>query len=428
MPTAVSSFGAAVDGNFLFVYGGHAGATHTYSTETASGKFLRLNLAKPAKGWEDLPGGTPLQGLALVAHRGKIYRIGGMQPMNKPGEKADNRSTKTCSVYNRATGRWEPFVDMPSGRSSHDAAVVGDLLVVVGGWDMLGAGKDDVWLDTALVMDLSQKNPQWTSIKQPFKKRALNTATLGDKVYVVGGMTWENEIDKSIDILDPGTRSWSTGPTLPGPTLNGFSPAVCSIGDYLYASPADGKIYRFAPAQSGWKEFGSLAQKRLVHRLVPFGDRLFAIGGARRRERRGDRSRDADADRAATYPRDRPASLLPDHDVEPDRRRLPDGRVPGSEDPRLLRQLSQALEGGAGGLSRRRPAAATQAVGVAGPEAGAAILPCLPGSSRVVEGSVDRPSRSNDPLLQRDGQGAIPRRSGEVRSLDHSPPKIDAAR
>ena len=62
LPTAVSSFGAAVDGGFLYVYGGHAGATHTYSTETASGKFRRLDLAKPAKGWEELAGGTPLQG------------------------------------------------------------------------------------------------------------------------------------------------------------------------------------------------------------------------------------------------------------------------------------------------------------------------------------------------------------------------------
>ncbi|HEX3313799.1 MAG TPA: hypothetical protein VHR72_02855, partial [Gemmataceae bacterium] len=133
LPTGVSSFGAAVSDGFVYVYGGHTGTAHTYSTETVTGKFRRLDLANPAKGWEDLAEGPPLQGLALVAHGGRIYRIGGMQPLNKPGEKADNRSTKTCAVYDPATGRWEPIADMPAGRSSHDAAVVGDLLVVIGG-------------------------------------------------------------------------------------------------------------------------------------------------------------------------------------------------------------------------------------------------------------------------------------------------------
>ena len=122
LPNAVSSFSAAVADGFVYFYGGHTGTAHTYSTETVTGKFRRLDLANPAKGWEELAEGPPLQGLALVAHEGRIYRIGGMQPMNKPGEKADNRSTASCAVYTPRTNRWEPIADMPAGRSSHDAA------------------------------------------------------------------------------------------------------------------------------------------------------------------------------------------------------------------------------------------------------------------------------------------------------------------
>src|SRR5688500_5501399 len=86
VPRAVSSFGAAVSDGWLYVYGGHCARTHQYSTEAVVGTFHRLKLSNP-KAWEELPGGPPLQGLALVAHGGKIYRVGGMQPRNKPGEK-----------------------------------------------------------------------------------------------------------------------------------------------------------------------------------------------------------------------------------------------------------------------------------------------------------------------------------------------------
>ena len=99
LPEAFSSFGAAVSGDHVYVYGGHTGKTHTYSTDAVTGKFRRLNLADARKGWEELPAGPAIQGLALVAHGGKVYRIGGMQPRNAPGEPADSVSVPTCAVF-----------------------------------------------------------------------------------------------------------------------------------------------------------------------------------------------------------------------------------------------------------------------------------------------------------------------------------------
>jgi YHS domain-containing protein len=282
LPAAVSSFGAAVSDGFVYVYGGHIGTAHTYSTETVSGKFRRLDLAHPGKGWEELAEGLPLQGLALVAHAGKIYRIGGMQPLNKPGEKADNRSTASCAVYSPKTNRWEPIADMPAGRSSHDAAVAGDLLVVVGGWTMPGGSADSVWHDTALILDLSPPNPTWKSVPQPFKRRALGASAIGDRVYAIGGMTWENEVDRSVDILDVKKNTWSPGRLLPGGTMNGFSPAACALAGSLCVSPMDGNVYRNdAQVSVPWSEVGKLGAKRLVHRIVPIGDdRILVLAGA----------------------------------------------------------------------------------------------------------------------------------------------------
>ena len=89
LPEGLTSFGAAVWGDDLYIYGGHYGRAHEYYIKGQSKDFLRLNLKHP-KAWEHLPAGPRLQGLAMVAHAGKIYRIGGFAAHNKQGEDQDS--------------------------------------------------------------------------------------------------------------------------------------------------------------------------------------------------------------------------------------------------------------------------------------------------------------------------------------------------
>lgn len=282
MPEGFSSFGAAVCDGYVYVYGGHVGRTHHYSTEAVHGKFRRLNLANPSSGWEELTPGPRLQGLALVPYKGKVYRIGGMQPMNKEGDPRDTISQKSVSVYDPQTKKWHKLPDMPQGRSSHDATVVGDRIVVVGGWTMNGKGQKSVWLDNALVLDLSKKQPKWESIPQPFQKRALNLTVLDKQAVVVGGMGSKGISDREIYFLDPEKRTWKKGPRVPGLARNVFSPAACNLKGSVYISPLDGLVYRLNDSRDGWQEVGEVATKRLVHRLLPNSNSLLVIGGASR--------------------------------------------------------------------------------------------------------------------------------------------------
>lgn len=87
LPAAVSSFGATACDGYLYVYGGHVGKTHSYDTKTVIGTFHRLKLDSGTK-WEELPGGPIAQGLNLVTHSGKVYRVGGMQPRNAAAQPA----------------------------------------------------------------------------------------------------------------------------------------------------------------------------------------------------------------------------------------------------------------------------------------------------------------------------------------------------
>lgn len=280
LPKGTTSFGAAVSGGYIYFYGGHTGKPHSYSSETTSGKFYRLSLANPAK-WEELPGGPAAQGVAVVAHAGKIYRIGGMQPRNKPDEKTNTHSLASAARYDIKAGQWEDLPDMPEGRSSHDAVVLNDVLYVAGGWQMNGAGKESVWHKNALRLDLNKSPLKWESIEQPFQRRALTMAVHGGKVYVIAGLNSGGTAERSVNVFDPAAKSWSKSADIPEGSMNGFTPAACATDGRLYLSPADGKVYRLTEKGDAWEEVAMLKVARVVHRMLPIAkNQMLALGGS----------------------------------------------------------------------------------------------------------------------------------------------------
>jgi N-acetylneuraminic acid mutarotase len=279
LPTAVSSLGAAAAGGYLYVYGGHAGKTHSYDTETVLGTFHRLKLDGGTK-WEELPAGPKAQGLGLAARGGAVYRVGGMQPRNKPGDPADNHSLAECARFDPKVGKWEDLPPLPAGRSSHDLVVAGDTLVVVGGWQMKGKDASPVWHDTALTLDLAAKKPEWKPVPQPFQRRALTAAAVGNTVYVVGGLRADGA-DRRVDVLDVATGKWSAGPPIPGTDRVAFSPAAAVVGGRLVVNTSAGPVFRLTEKGDGWEKVGEAAVKRMVARLVPHGaDAAVLVGGA----------------------------------------------------------------------------------------------------------------------------------------------------
>jgi N-acetylneuraminic acid mutarotase len=280
LPVAASSLGAVACGGHVYVYGGHVAPVHTYSTEAVTGRFFRRPLSgNDAPAWDELAGGPPLQGMNLAAHGGRIYRIGGMDPRNEPGNPAENFSVASAACYDPATNAWADLPPIPEPRSSHDVAVVGDTLYVVGGWTMLGHDGEE-WCDTMLALDLANPSAGWKTLPQPFVRRALSAAVDEGKLYVIGGFTEEEEASRQVDIFDPATGTWAQGPELPGEALNGFAPAACMVGGIVHVSVADGSVHRLSQAGCRWEPVASVVP-RIVHRAVSDGDgHLVLVGGA----------------------------------------------------------------------------------------------------------------------------------------------------
>lgn len=290
LPRAVTSFGAAVIDGAVYVYGGHAGKAHEYSTETVSGALWRMSLSRQ-DAWEVLPGNEPVQSPGIVAWRDKLILAGGMQPQNVPGAEQKLMSLDQAALFDPQMKKWSKLPPLPEPRSSHALAVVGDQLYAVGGWplkvgtpkpapDAPDAPKEKKWHDTMVVLDLTKPEAGWRTLPQPWTRRALAAVVFEGKLWCIGGMTDDNELSSAVDIYDPATRQWSSAPPVgEQERALAFGCAACVAGGSLYVSP-EGKIYRIGADAKAWTECGKLAKSRYFHQLIALDDtHLMAIGG-----------------------------------------------------------------------------------------------------------------------------------------------------
>lgn len=277
----ITSFGAAIAGDDLYVYGGHFGSAHHYSVEGQSGELKRISLKADKGNWETLPEGPKLTGLALVAHNGKLYRVGGFTAQNEEKDEQDLRSQNSFAVYDPAAKKWSDLAPLPEGRSSHDAAVLDGKLYVIGGWKL--AGKEPtVWHKSALVCDLTKENPTWEEIASPpFTRRALSVAAFDGKIYVVGGMQEKGGIAMQVNAYDPKTNTWAAAPAIQGSGMDGFGTSSFANKDALVVTTMSGSIQQLLPGANAWELVGQLQSPRFFHRELATSDGdLLVVGGA----------------------------------------------------------------------------------------------------------------------------------------------------
>ncbi|MCA9038334.1 MAG: hypothetical protein KDA91_24585, partial [Planctomycetaceae bacterium] len=277
LPQPVTSFGAATLNDAVYTYGGHTGGAHSYSSGEQGNRLMKLSLKSGE--WESLAEGPGLQGLALVAHDNRLYRVGGFSAMNEEGEEHDLWSQSDVSCFDPVDGQWHELPALPERRSSHDAAVVGDSIYVVGGWAMKGEG-NSVWHTTAWKMNLTQQPLHWQPIASPpFQRRALAAAAHHGKLYAVGGMQEEGGPTTKTAVYDPATDKWSEGPALvvqqdpksdddsagessgqrrnmSGGMMTGFGASAFATGGHLYATTVQGTLQRLSHDGSAWEVIG----------------------------------------------------------------------------------------------------------------------------------------------------------------------------
>lgn len=281
LPQGITSFGAAIAGDQLYVYGGHFGDAHHYSDAGQSGEFRCISLTAEDAQWEPLSGGPKLTGLAMVEHQGKLYRVGGFTAKNKADEDQSLWSQDSFAGFDPQTGSWTELPAMPSGRSSHDAAVMDGKLYVVGGWNMQGPD-NTAWHTTALVCDLTQSELKWTEIASPpFQRRAVSVAAHKGKIYVIGGMTESGSTTTEVSVFDPASNTWSVAPKLNGTGMEGFGTSSFAAGDRLIVTSMSGAVQVLSDDATRWIPAGQMNEARFFHRqLTTANGNVLLLGGA----------------------------------------------------------------------------------------------------------------------------------------------------
>lgn len=273
MPVGLTTIGATILGDHLYILGGYSGTPHSYSQRDQSRDFYRLDLKTHR--WDELPSVGPVQSAVLVNDGRYIYRIGGMLARNQPGQPQDMHSLADVARFDPEHDTWTALTSLPDPRSSHQAVIYGTRLYVIAGWKLFGGTYDSEWQQSLASCDLAAPSCTWKVEPMPFATRVHGAAVFQDELYVLGGLTPEGSTDGA-QIYDLKAGTWRTGPSLP---KGNTTIAAAVHRGQLYANGGDGKIYRLAPDGSAWSEAGSLAFPRMFHQLLDSPRGLLAVGG-----------------------------------------------------------------------------------------------------------------------------------------------------
>lgn len=287
LPQGVASFGAAVSDGWLYICGGHVGSAHNYSTDDLTNEFWKVNLNEGGK-WQRLAFSPRVQGFALVAHDGYLYRMGGMTATNLKDHQPHIYSTNGVERYDPTLDQWESLTPLPEKRSSFDAVVHQDKIYVIGGWQL---GKEDVnlnnaWHSSAYVAELTKEVIEWKRLPDPpAPRRAIAVACAGDHLVVIGGITPDGPTSRDVWLFDLKTNEWSKGPDYPADEgMKGFGSSAFGIRDHVYASASDGQLFALHVPTRTWHATDfKLEKPRFFHRLITAGNEdILFIGGASR--------------------------------------------------------------------------------------------------------------------------------------------------
>ncbi|KAH7101676.1 hypothetical protein BKA62DRAFT_618529 [Auriculariales sp. MPI-PUGE-AT-0066] len=223
VPVGLNHPNVAVVNDKIYVLGGLA-VDATGSWSAVNNSFVydpRTNK------WTDLPpfpaDAIPRGSAAMGVHEDTIYLAGGMrQLVLMEGGLQDTVSTVT--TFNVRTGKWATGLpDMPAARDHAGAAVIDNVLYVVGGRDH---GQPNV-RGTVFTLDLatchsSPSKATWVirNTTMPTPRGGLCAAAVDETIYTFGGegnLAAESGVFPQVEAYNTRTNKWTQLENMPNP-------------------------------------------------------------------------------------------------------------------------------------------------------------------------------------------------------------------
>ena len=208
---------------------GPDGTMYVLGGVNGSGDLATAQTYTPTTGvWANLPSMSYFrssEGVA-VGGDGRIYAFGGNGGLASDPNGDTGELLATSEAYNPSTNKWQGVPALPTPRAG--MATVGDTgpdgngdVYVIGGWDAVGDG----YLADNLRYDPSTNT--WATMAPMPTPREYASAVVGSDgdIYVVGGMDSTGGLS-TVEIYNPTTDHWTTGPSLATAEWGGSAAAV----------------------------------------------------------------------------------------------------------------------------------------------------------------------------------------------------------
>ena len=243
------------------------GGATAAETDPISGVFPTVPVDSTKSRWStraQMP--TPRTGLAVTAHEGLVYAIGGV---------SSSGVTARVEAY-------DPEADIWTARQSKPTAVGFVSAVEVGGKIYVPGGIDDQRQPRDILEIYDPVEDSWgAGASMPEPLGAYGLAHLDGQIYLFGGLNGQGYV-ASVYRYDPATDRWET--LQPMETARGFL-AAASIRDRIYVVGGYDDVNEFntldayEPATDIWTSLPPMTLPRGGMAAVAVREHLYVIGG-----------------------------------------------------------------------------------------------------------------------------------------------------
>jgi N-acetylneuraminic acid mutarotase len=194
---------------------------------------------------------------------------------------------RTLYSYSYTENSWTQLADMPTAYPAVEnpaVAVYNNKLYVFGGATAAFSGAVD---KTAVYDPITNS---WTELPaMPTARGGATAQTIGDLIYVAGGMNADGESVATLEIYNPATNTWSSGPDLSLARDNAGSAAIAGKM-YVFGGrvrnaggevdPTLNSVEIYDP-NAGWSTGSPMPTGRRTMTTVVYDGRAIVMGGER---------------------------------------------------------------------------------------------------------------------------------------------------